>query len=57
MMAAPLGILTSAQGTAAYMDAIWALLSEKAGYITQEDALKAPIGRACVYMQSHLSEN
>ena len=39
MMAAPLGMLTSAQGTAAYMDAIWALLSEK-GYITQEDALK-----------------
>ena len=37
MMAAPLGMLTSAQGTAAYMDAIWALLSEK-GYITQEDA-------------------
>ena len=56
MMAAPLGMLTSAQGTAAYMDAIWALLSEK-GYITQEDALKSdPIGRACVYMQSHLSE-
>ena len=56
MMAAPLGMLTSAQGMAAYMDAIWALLSEK-GYITQEDALKSdPIGRACVYMQSHLSE-
>lgn len=56
MMAAPLGMLTSAQGMAAYMDAIWALLSEK-GYITQEDALKNdPIGRACVYMQSHLSE-
>lgn len=30
MMAAPLGMLTSAQGTAAYMDAIWALLSERA---------------------------
>ena len=56
MMAAPLDMLTSAQGMAAYMDAIWALLSEK-GYITQEDALKSdPIGRACVYMQSHLSE-
>ena len=56
MMAAPLDMLTSAQGTAAYMDAIWALLSEK-GYITPEDALKSdPIGRACVYMQSHLSE-
>lgn len=56
MMAAPLGMLTSAQGMAAYMDTIWALLSEK-GYITQEDALKSdPIGRACVYMQSHLSE-
>lgn len=56
MMAAPLGMLTSAQGTAAYMDAIWALLSER-GYITPEDALKSdPIGRACVYMQSHLSE-
>ena len=56
MMAVPLDTLTSAQGTAAYMDAIWALLSEK-GYITQEDALKSdPIGRACVYMQSHLSE-
>ena len=56
MMAAPLGMLTSAQGTAAYMDAIWALLSEK-GYITQEDALKSDtIGRACVYMQTHLGE-
>ena len=49
MMAVPLDTLASAQGTAACIDAIWALLSEK-GYITQEDALKSDtIGRACVY--------
>ena len=56
MMAVPLDTLASAQGTAACIDAIWALLSEK-GYITQEDALKSDtIGRACVYMQTHLGE-
>ena len=36
--------------------ALGSLLSEK-GYITQEDALKSDtIGRACVYMQTHLGE-
>ena len=56
MMAVPLDTLASAQGTAACIDAIWALLSEK-GYISQEDALKSDtIGRACVYMQTHLGE-
>lgn len=56
MMNIPLDTLTSAQGTAACMDVIWALLSEN-GYITQEDALKSDtIGRACVYMHAHLGE-
>lgn len=56
MKSRPLDTLISAQGTAACIDAIWALLSEK-GYITREDALKSDaIGRACVYMHAHLGE-
>ena len=56
MMNRPLDTLTSAQGTAACVDAIWTLLCEK-GYLTQEDALKSDtIGRACVYMHAHLGE-
>ena len=56
MMNSPLDTLTSAQGTAACVDAIWTLLCEK-GYLTQEDALKSDtIGRACVYMHAHLGE-
>ena len=55
-MDTPLEELTSTHAVAKQIDTIWKLLSEK-GYITQEDALKSdPIGRACVYMQSHLSE-
>lgn len=56
MMNSSLDTLTSAQGTAACIETIWTLLSEK-GYISQEDALKSDtIGRACVYMHAHLGE-
>ena len=56
MMNSSLDTLTSAQGTAACIEAIWTLLCEK-NYLTQEDALKSDtIGRACVYMHAHLGE-
>lgn len=56
IMDTPLEELTSTHAVAKQIDTIWKLLAEK-GYIMQEDALKSdPIGRACVYMQSHLSE-
>lgn len=56
IMDTPLEELTSTHAVAKQIDTIWKLLSEK-GYIMQEDALKSDtIGRACVYMQTHLGE-
>ena len=56
IMDTPLEELTSTHAVATQIDTIWKLLAEK-GYITPEDALKSDtIGRACVYMQTHLGE-
>lgn len=56
IMDTPLEELTSTHAVAKQIDTIWKLLAEK-GYIMQEDALKSDtIGRACVYMQTHLGE-
>ena len=56
IMDTPLEELTSTHAVAKQIDTIWKLLAEK-GYITPEDALKSDtIGRACVYMQTHLGE-
>lgn len=56
IMDTPLEKLTSTHAAAKQIDTIWKLLAEK-GYIMQEDALKSDtIGRACVYMQTHLGE-
>lgn len=56
IMDTPLEELTSTHAVTTQIDTIWKLLAEK-GYIMQEDALKSDtIGRACVYMQTHLGE-
>ena len=56
IMDTPLEELTSTHAVAKQIDTIWKLLAKK-GYIMQEDALKSDtIGRACVYMQTHLGE-
>ena len=56
IMDTPLEELTSTHAVTTQIDTIWKLLAEK-GYIMQEDALKSDtIGRACVYMQTHLGD-